>query len=136
MADAQPTSGQIENILSTARAKAEEFGATVVIAVVGRGGDLVGYLRMPGALLVSADLAIDKAWTAAGFGASTRDVGALLDKEDTVVREGLLKRPRMTIVPGGLPLFREGQCISGVGVSGGSAAQDEAIADAAARSVT
>jgi glc operon protein GlcG len=122
---------QIEAILSAARAKAEELGAKVVIAIVDASGELAGYLRMPGAFLVSNDLAIDKAWTAAGFAASTRDVGAMLDGEEAIVRDGLLKRPRLTVVPGGVPLIIEGQCAGGVGISGGSAAQDEDIANSA-----
>ena len=34
--------------------------------------NLAGFLRMPGAFIQSIDIAIDKAYTAAGFGFSTR----------------------------------------------------------------
>jgi uncharacterized protein GlcG (DUF336 family) len=35
-----------------------------------RGGNLMAFLRMPGAFLHSIDIAIDKAYTAASFGLS------------------------------------------------------------------
>lgn len=122
----------IQTLLEAALAKAEELDIRVAVAVVDAGGALAGYLRMPGAFLISSELAIDKAWTASGFAASTRDVGAMLDKQEAAVRDGLLARPRVTIVPGGLPLSAEGICVGGIGVSGGSAEQDELIATTAA----
>lgn len=121
----------VQSLIGAALAKAEELDIRVAVAVVDAGGALAGYLRMPGAFLVSSDLAIDKAWTAAGFAASTRAVGAMLDQEEAAVRNGLLVRPRMTVVPGGFPVIADGKCLGGIGVSGGSAAQDEAIAGAA-----
>jgi len=50
---------------------ADEAGIKVNIAVVDAGGNLAGFLRMPGAFLHSIDIAIDKAYTAAGFGLPT-----------------------------------------------------------------
>jgi beta-glucosidase len=131
MADAHPSARQIEAMLSAARAKAEELGAKVVIAIVDANGGLIGYLRMPGAFLVSNDLATDKAWTAASFAASTRDVGALLDGEEPQVREGLLKRPRMIIVPGGVPVMVDDANMSAT-IDGETMPFAKALAEAAA----
>jgi len=39
-------------------------------------------------------------------------------------------RPRFVAFGGGLPVLEDGQRIGGIGVSGGSEAQDEAIAHA------
>lgn len=41
--------------------------ATASMALVDERGTLAAYLRMDGAFFVSQDMAIDKAWTAAGF---------------------------------------------------------------------
>ena len=46
-------------------AHAQSVGASVNAAVVDRAGQLVSFLRMPGAPLHSVDIAIDKAYTAA-----------------------------------------------------------------------
>jgi uncharacterized protein GlcG (DUF336 family) len=54
--------------IQAAARKAEEMGVKVNVAVVDPGGNLAGFLRMPGAFLHSIDIAIDKAYTAAGFG--------------------------------------------------------------------
>ena len=50
---------------------ADEASIKVNIAVVDSGGDLAAFLRMPGAFLHSIEIAIDKAYTAAGFGLPT-----------------------------------------------------------------
>ena len=123
----QSASG-LQKALAAAFAKAEALGVAVNIAVVDGGGNLAAFLRMPGAFLASTDIAIDKAWTANSFGMSTAAFSQMLEGEVAPVREGLLLRPRVTVIPGGLPVLQDGQLIGGIGVSGASAAQDEDIA--------
>ena len=123
----QSASG-LHKALAAAFAKAEALGVAVNIAVVDGGGNLAAFLRMPGAFLASTDIAIDKAWTANSFGMSTAAFSQMLEGEVAPVREGLLRRPRVTVIPGGLPVLQDGQLIGGIGVSGASAAQDEDIA--------
>ena len=123
----QSASG-LQKALAAAFAKAEALGVAVNIAVVDGGGNLAAFLRMPGAFLASTDIAIDKAWTANSFGMSTAEFSQMLEGEVAPVREGLLRRPRVTVSPGGLPVLQDGQLIGGIGVSGASAAQDEDIA--------
>jgi len=100
------------------------------VAVVDRAGVLVGYLRMPGAPLHSADIAIDKAYTAASFGLPTGDWSQELAKHSAAVIQGLPLRPRLVMFGGGLPLMAEGQHIGGIGVSGGLEQQDVECAKA------
>lgn len=127
MSSALP-SPALEQALSAARAEAETLGARVAIAVVDAGGNLAAFLRMPGAFLASSDLAIDKAWTAASFGLSTRGFSELLETTPRAVRDGLLRRPRVTEVPGGAPIVADGALLGAIGVSGGSEIEDETIA--------
>ncbi len=42
---------------------------------------------------------------------------------------------RIVVYAGGLPLFADGQLVGGIGASGGTAAEDEACATAAALSL-
>ena len=109
---------------------AESLGIRVNVAVVDAGGNLAGFLRMPGAFLHSIDIAIDKAYTAAGFGLPTGAWPEALESHSPAVRSGIPMRPRMVCFGGGLPLRHDGQLIGGIGVSGGSEDEDEACARA------
>jgi len=122
---------QLEEAIAAARQSAEGIGARVAIAIVDAAGNLAGFLRLPGAFLASSDLAIDKAWTAASFGMSTRAFGEMLGDTPRAVRDGLLRRPRVTEVPGGIVIQNEGRMLGAIGVSGGSDVEDEAIARSA-----
>ncbi|AJR26778.1 hypothetical protein TZ53_23435 (plasmid) [Sphingobium sp. YBL2] len=120
----------VRGMLDAAILYAEETGMRVNVAIVDVAGNLAGFLRMPGSFLVSSDLAIDKAWAAASFGIPTRTLSATLEGEPRAVREGLLRRPRVTEVPGGLPIRVDGVLVGGIGVSGASHEQDERCANA------
>jgi glc operon protein GlcG len=127
---AQLSSQQVEKMLCAGRAAASEAGLSVCIAIACAAGNLSGFLRVGDAFLISTDLAIDKAWTSAGMKMSSRELGDALRTMPDNVRDGLLRRPRLTEVPGGFPVLADSQCLGGVGVSGGSDEQDEAIARA------
>ena len=105
-------------------------GLRVNVALVDASGVLAGFLRMPGAPLHSVEIAIDKAYTAVSFGLATSRWTEVLRTHSAAVREGLLQRPRFVAFGGGLPIFEEGRLIGGIGVSGASEQQDEALARA------
>jgi uncharacterized protein GlcG (DUF336 family) len=107
---------------------ADEAGIKVNIAVVDSGGNLTAFLRMPGAFLHSIEIAIDKAYTAAGFGLPTGAWTEALATHSPAVRSGLPMRPRMVCFGGGLPMRHDGRVIGGIGVSGGSELEDETCA--------
>lgn len=110
-------------------AHAMELNIRIHVAVVDRAGHTLAFLRMNGAFLHSADIATDKAYTAASFGFPTRDwLGVLGDNER--LRIGLPARERLVVFGGGLPILLDGRCLGGIGVSGGSEDQDEACARA------
>jgi uncharacterized protein GlcG (DUF336 family) len=106
---------------------AKALGIRINVALTDSSGTLAAFLRMPGAFLHSVDIAIDKAYTAASFGFPTtawKDAVA----GDEMLRIGLNQRPRLVMFGGGLPVREGGVLIGGIGVSGGSAEQDEACA--------
>jgi len=115
--------------------EAARLGVAVNIALVDPAGLLAAFVRMPGAPLHSVDIATDKAYTAASFGLPTNAWHAALASHSEAVREGLVLRPRFVAFGGGLPIVEGGARIGGIGVSGGSEAQDEAIARAGLRSL-
>ena len=116
--------------LEAAIARAESIGVRINVAVADSGGNLAGFLRMPGAFLQSIDIAIDKAYTAAGFGFSTKDWMKLVG-HDEGMKLGFSARPRLVVFGGGLPIRAGGALIGGIDVSGASEAQDEECARAA-----
>jgi uncharacterized protein GlcG (DUF336 family) len=121
--------------LAAASDKAEALGARVNIAVVDSSGLLAGFVRMPGAFLMSIDMAQKKARCAAGLGFEADVTDQILAHEPPRVREGLLSHPDFTLIRGGLPIRIAGQLIGAIGVSGGSEAQDVACAQAGLEAV-
>jgi uncharacterized protein GlcG (DUF336 family) len=112
-----------------ALAHAEAQGLRINVAVTDASGTLMAFLRMPGAFLHSIDIAIDKAYTASSFGFPTAQwAGAVAG--DELLRIGLNQRPRLVMFGGGLPIIEAGVRIGGIGVSGGSADEDEDCARA------
>lgn len=111
-------------------AHAEALGIRINVAVTDGSGTLAAFLRMPHAFLHSIDIAIDKAYTSASFGFPTSQWPQIL-AGDEALRLGLPLRPRLVVFGGGLPIASNGVRLGGIGVSGGSAEQDEACARAA-----
>ena len=114
--------------VQAAVAYAEANGWKINAAVVDRGGNLMAFLRMPGAFIHSIEIAIDKAYTAASFGFSTKDWMPAIG-HDEGMKLGFSARPRLIVFGGGLPVG-QGDSIGGIGVSGASEAQDEECARA------
>lgn len=113
---------------AAAVAHATAKGWKVNVAVVDRGGNLMAFLRMPGAFIHSINIAIDKAYTAASFGFPTKAwMGAI--GHDEGMKLGFSAQPRLIVFGGGLPVG-SGDWLGGIGVSGASEAQDEECARA------
>ena len=114
--------------VQAAVAHAEANGWKINAAVVDRGGNLMAFLRMPGAFIHSIEIAIDKAYTAASFGFSTKDWMPAIG-HDEGMKFGFSARPRLIVFGGGLPIGQK-DWIGGIGVSGASEAEDEECARA------
>ena len=126
------TLADARRVIATAEAKATEIGQPMNIAVVDSGGNLVSHVRMDGAWIGSVDIAINKAFTARAFDLPTADLGA--DSQPGGPFYGIQEsnKGRIVILAGGIPLKRDGVVVGAVGVSGGTGAQDQEVAEAGA----
>ena len=122
-------------VLDAAAQHARSLGVPVCIAVAGRAGHLVTFARMDGAPLLSAQLAQDKAYSVAAFaGVPTHEWWNMIAEEPPLLH-GIVKTDRLIVFGGGVPVHAEGTLIGAVGISGGSAEQDRAVAEAGARAI-
>jgi uncharacterized protein GlcG (DUF336 family) len=112
-------------VLAGAVAKAEALGVPQNIAVVDEGGNLLAFVRMDGAKLLSRETSISKAVTAA----SHRQPTSRLDPKNEV-KLSLAAGQRLTNLEGGLPIVIEGCCVGAIGVGSGTGAQDVEVARA------
>ena len=114
-------------------AKAKEMKWKMNVAVVDTGANLVVFERMDGAFLGSGDIARKKAETSAKFPFSTRFVEELAYGKDRAgggAVPGIAHVPGMVAFAGGVLLMAGDAHIGGVGVSGGTADEDEICAKA------
>lgn len=114
-----------------ARDRAAAAGALVSVAVVDAGGHLVAFTRMDGAEIAGPVLARDKAYTSVANRCPTAELAAGVAPGGEFVGMNSADGGRFIAFGGGLPLWSDGRVVGGVGVSGGSAAQDVAAAEAA-----
>lgn len=119
-------------IIAAAEQKAVEIGQPQNIAVVDAGGNLVAHERMDGAWIGSIDISIKKAFTSRAFDIATKDLAneAQPGKQFYGIQES--NGGRVMIFAGGIPLKRDGKVVGAIGVSGGSGAQDQTVAEAGA----
>jgi uncharacterized protein GlcG (DUF336 family) len=121
-----------QRMSATARASAAAAGAVVSVAVVDAGGHLVTFDRMDGAEIAGPVLARDKAFTAVAHRIGTHELTALVQPGADLAGMNSADHGRYIAFAGGVPLWDGDRVVGGVGVSGGTADQDRAAAEAAA----
>jgi ATP:cob(I)alamin adenosyltransferase len=111
-------------IIEKVKGYAAYKGIQVVIAVVTKEGHPISVQAMDDAFIVSYELAIKKAFTAAALKMPTHELAKLTAKGAGFEGlEGMLDVKIITL-GGGYPIKVNGMVIGAVGVSGGSAAED------------
>ena len=114
-----------------AQNKAEEINVPMVITVMDMDGNLVLLHRMKDSLLASLDISQNKAFTAVSLKMPSGDVKDLAIEGAEL--QGIAVRTAGKIVEfgGGFPIYdKDGKQIGGIGVSGGSVAEDCSVAQA------
>jgi uncharacterized protein GlcG (DUF336 family) len=117
-------------LLEVAVGTAREAGMPATIVVSDVAGEPIAVARTDGAGLLTMKVAADKAWTAANAGAPTEQLHTFV-ASDPAALASMPAVPRFSLVGGGLPLTAGGRVIGAIGVSGGTSAQDVAVARAA-----
>jgi glc operon protein GlcG len=120
-----------QTVLQTAKESAQQRNAPSAIAVVDPAGDLLAFQRMDGVRPASADLAIDKARTAARLQRSTAEIEDNINQGRTAfVTAGI------PALRGGMPIRVNGEVVGAVGVAGLSKETDTEIASTAAAALS
>jgi uncharacterized protein GlcG (DUF336 family) len=123
-------------LLAAAEEAARERDLALAFAIVDEGGHVVAVARMDGAPWIAPEVALGKAWTAAAYRAPSAEQGT--KAKDLVAFAGAISAAthgRYTPQIGGLPVVVDGACVGGMGASGGTGAEDEAVVAAALQRV-
>ena len=121
---------EAQRIISAAEHKGQQMGQPMNIAVMDAGRNLVAFHRMDGAWVASIDIAIDKAFTSAGRGLTTREMGQMAQPGQPLFGINTTHGGRIVIFAGGIPLMRDGEVVGAIGVSGGTPDEDHEVAEA------
>ena len=118
-------------VLEAGRAKAEEIGVKQTLCVCDDGANVIALHRIPGARITGVDIAIAKAFTAAGHERATHlfnepPNGPALPGNEAFGISHMLPG-KFAIFVGGFPLVHNGQIVGAVGISGGNGEQDKAV---------
>lgn len=121
-------------LLDAAEQKAKEMGVAETICISDDGGHAIALHRMTGARLTGVEIAMAKAFTAAGHRRATHKFNespggpALPGNEAFGIHA--MHPGRFAIFVGGFPIEVDGAVVGGIGVSGGTGEQDIAVAQA------
>jgi glc operon protein GlcG len=120
-----------QTVLQAAKESAQQRNAPSAIAVVDPAGDLLAFQRMDGVRPASADLAIEKARTAARLQRPTAEIEDNINRGRTAfVTAGI------AALRGGMPIRVNGEVVGAVGVAGLSKETDTGIANTAAAALS
>lgn len=126
------TLDEARRVIAAAEVEAASAGQPMNIAVVDAGGNLVAHVRMDGAWIGSIDISINKAFTARAFDISTKELGSMSQPGKDFFGIHASNGGRIMVFAGGVPLKRGKVVVGAIGVSGGTGAQDHAVAEAGA----
>jgi uncharacterized protein GlcG (DUF336 family) len=123
-------------LIEAAEQEARRQDLLLSFAVVDAGGHVVATARMDSADWITPEIALGKAWTAAAFRAPSDAQGQ--KAKDLVAFAGAISAAthgRYTPQIGGLPVEIDGTAAGGMGASGATGREDEAVVRAAIEAV-
>ena len=118
-------------LIDGAALKAQEIKVPMCIAVTDESGHLIRFDRMDGGKISSISIAIDKAFTGAAARRGTHIYNELCVPGKPTFGIHVTNEGHFSIIGGGLPVWVGGEIVGGIGVSSGSAEQDQLCAEAA-----
>lgn len=114
-------------LCKAAQDKSREMGLDISFAISDADGLPRLFRRFGDALVLSATLVPDKAYTAAITCTPTGDLIPYVADGGNLMGMNTCDR-RITLVPGGIPLVADGKVVGAIGVGGGTKEQDMEIA--------
>ncbi|BBI34121.1 GlcG/HbpS family heme-binding protein [Cohnella abietis] len=120
-----------KRMLAAAEQKARQMGLSSDIAIVDEGGNLIAFYRMDNARIAGIDISQNKAWTSVAMQMPTSNLAQSALPGGPTFGINTTNHGRLVILGGGIPIVSDGRIIGGIGVSGGSSAQDIEVANAA-----
>lgn len=120
------TDAALLTMLQAAVMKAQAMGQPQCIVIVDPSAVDLAVMRMAGARVLSLRSARAKAQTAASTGKPSAALPEGVRAAIAAATDGA-----MTGLPGGLPIWRGGVLLGGIGIGSGSGAQDVEVAEAA-----
>jgi glc operon protein GlcG len=124
------TLADVKKMLAACEAEAAKNKWVVAISIVDDGGFLLGFVRMDGAAIISAEVSLGKARTSA----MTRRPSKFF--EDRVKdRPAFITFPAGLLIQGAVPIMHQNECVGAIGVSGVQSHEDEQIALAGVNSL-
>ncbi len=121
-------------ILEAAEVRAKAIGVAETICVCDDGGHPIALHRMTGARITGVEIAMAKAFTAAGHRRATHKFNAPPSGPALPGNEAFgihaMHPGKFAIFVGGFPIEIEGDVVGGVGISGGNGEQDTQVGEA------
>ncbi len=112
------------------KAKAKEMGVNAVVAISNKAAHPVLVECMDDSFIASYDVAVSKAFTVVSLKMSTSELKRLAQPGGSLYGIQFTNGGKIVIFGGGEPLYnKKGELIGGLGVSGGTEAQDTALAE-------
>ena len=117
---------EAHKIVDTIAAKVREQSKGAVIVVADNHGEPILFARMDGAPISSVRIALNKAWTAARELKTTKEIGEKARHPEKGFDIAYFGDPKFVGWGGGVPVWRGGEVVGAVAVSG--LPQDDDIA--------
>jgi len=108
--------------------RALQMQKAAVIAVADSHGELIAFARMDGAPISSIRIAANKAWTAARERKPTKEIGEKVRHPEKGHDIAYYGDPKFVGWGGGIPLWKNGEVVGAVAVSGLSSNEDISLA--------
>ncbi len=122
---------EAEVLIDGAVAKSAAMGIPMCIAVCDESGHLIAFDRMDGGKISSISIAIDKAFTGAVARKGTHVYNELCQPGKPTFGIHMTNGGHFSIIGGGLPVTVDGVIVGGIGISSGTAVEDQQVAEAA-----
>lgn len=118
-----------KQMAEAAESCANEIGVPITFSVVDEHGNLILVHRMEGSLLASLDISRNKAYSSLALKMPTHEISRQAQPGEDLFGIANTNQNRIVTFGGGYPLRVQDRVIGGIGVSGGTVAEDMRIAE-------